>query len=102
MAPLARRSSSTCCARRAISFCISDAENISGNPTGTSFSFPVEIPTNSQESFLNLSKQAVTVTLSQVEAVFQAEVDIQLTVGVSDRNSHPLGLQWARRIPNDE
>lgn len=57
-----------------------NAANIPANPSGSSFSFSAGIPTIAADSFLNLSNQAVTVTISQVGTVFQAEVDIQLTV----------------------
>lgn len=57
-----------------------NAANIPANPTGSSFSFTAGIPTTPADSFLNLSNQAVTVTISQVGTIYQVELDVQLTV----------------------
>lgn len=56
------------------------AADIPANPSGSSFSFSAGIPTTAADSFLYLSNQATTVTITQVGADTQLELDIQLTV----------------------
>ena len=65
------------------------ADAIPVDPPGPSFSFVAGVPTTAADAFLNLSNEAVTVTIEERDGVCQVELIIQLTVAYQTATALP-------------